>query len=60
MDKIYIIVQSNAYDGFECPQDYFYLTEEEAQKECDELNRVHCGANKKYWSFDVYDLILKK
>lgn len=60
METVYIIVQANSYDGFESPRDHFYLTEEEAQKDCDELNRFHYGNNKKYWMFDVYDLILKK
>jgi len=60
MEKVYIISEANGYDGYQPPTDYFYLTWEEAQKECDELNRVHCGPNKKYWNFDVHELILKK
>lgn len=61
MEKIYVIIQANAYDAFYLPyNEQFYLTEEEAQKECDELNIVHCGANKKYWDFDVHELTLKK
>lgn len=59
MKKIYIIIQSNAYDGFERPyDDVFYLTNEDAQKQCDSLNKFHCGDDKRYWSYDVYDLDL--
>lgn len=61
MQKIFVIIQANAYDGFERPDnDVFYLTEAEAQKQCDAINKFHYGSNKKYWSYDVYDLDLAK
>lgn len=59
MNTIYIIIHDNGYDGYHAPGDYFYLAEQEAQKDCDELNRVHCGADKKYWSYDVHEMTLK-
>ena len=56
--KIYIIIEANAYDAFELPQEQFYLTESEAEAACLKLNKAHNGENKKYYSFDVHELTL--
>lgn len=52
--KIYVIIEANAYDGFELPHnDEFYLTEEEANEVCNKLNK-NSGNRKDY--FDVHEL----
>lgn len=61
MNTIYIIIEENGYDGFECPHnDEFYLTEQEAEADCESLNKAMHGDDKKYYRFFVQDLTLKK
>lgn len=50
--SIYIIVEANSYDGFEHPEDYYYPSESEAQKECDRLNKLNRGDY-----FQVHEMI---
>lgn len=58
MNTIYIIIEENGDDGFELPyNEQFYLTEEEAKKDCDSLNKDR-GNRRDY--FDVHELTLKK
>lgn len=57
METIYIIVEANAYDGYNAPRDEFYLTEAEAITEAKRLNK-EAGHRKDY--FDVFELTLKK
>ena len=58
MIKVYYIAASNAYDGFDLPEDYGYLTEAEAQAECDEINKRN--HYKKDEVFNVYELKIKE
>ena len=59
MNCIYIILHENAYDGLDYPSDYYYTSNDEAEKECLELNIRHYGTNKKHYSFFVHEMELK-
>ena len=60
MEKIYIIIECNAYDAYELPyNEQFYLTEEQAEADCLKLNRSANGDNKKRYRFFVQDLTIK-
>lgn len=54
--KIYIIIEEDGNDGFYCPDDYYYLTEEAAQTRCDELNKSYYS-KKDYYS--VHEMVPK-
>jgi hypothetical protein len=56
--NVYVIIRSNAYDGFDAPEDNAYLEKEKAEKACEKLNIRECGHNKKYWYFSVMELNL--
>ena len=55
MEKIYIIIEANGYDGYHLPHnDVFYLNQEEAEKEALRLDRAQ--GNTKHRYFDVHEL----
>jgi len=58
MEKIFVIIECNAYDAFELPyEEVFYLSEAEAKKDCEILNKK-TGSKRDY--FDVHELTLKQ
>jgi len=57
--KIYIILEDNGYDAVNPPHNYvFYLTEAEAQKDADALNKA-AGNRRDYFSVEELDLKTK-
>lgn len=55
MNKVFVIIEDNGYDGCNPPHnEVFYLSEEEAQKDANILNK---GYKKDY--FHVFELTIK-
>lgn len=59
-NKIYIIIQDNGYDAFHYPPDEYYLSEEEANKDCLELNVRENGTKTKRYSYSVHEMTPKQ
>ncbi|WP_298845623.1 hypothetical protein [uncultured Clostridium sp.] len=56
MNRIYIILEDNGYDGLKDPDDHYYTSEEEAEKECKKLNGKY---NSKRDYYHVHEMTLK-